>query len=191
MNMDRPELIVRSAQTLFAQFGLKKVTTDDIAREAHVSKATVYKHFKNKSDIFDRVVEDEAGALHYAMERAVLEQPDTIGKLRAHLTIRLDQVRRFVNFYRVTQNSWADYWPHIARIRKDFLRKEQELVAGVLDAGVLSGEIEIRDTRKAALVLILALASAEYQWSLEENHFDLPELIDMMLEMVIEGIRKR
>jgi AcrR family transcriptional regulator len=189
--MDRPELIVRSAQTLFSQFGLKKVTTDDIAREAHVSKATVYKHFKNKSDIFDRVIEDEAGALHNAIERAVLDQPDTIGKLRAHLTIRLDQVRRFVNFYRVTQNSWADYWPHIARIRKDFLRKEQDLVAGVLDAGVLSGEIQVRDTRKAALVLILALASAEYQWSLEENHFDLTELIDMMLEMIIEGIRKR
>ena len=60
--------ILDAAQSLFAQFGLKKVTTDDIARKAHVSKATIYKFYKNKSEIFDVVVRLEAERLIREME---------------------------------------------------------------------------------------------------------------------------
>lgn len=189
--MTKPEHIVQTAQTLFSQFGLKKVTTDDIAREAKVSKATVYKHFSNKSEIFDKVIASEVDALLCALEEAVVQETDAVAKLRAHLKVRLNLVSELVNFYRVTQASWGDYWPHISDVRHDFLAKEQTLVARILREGVAAGELQVRDPEAAGLALVLGLASIEFQWTLEEGRLDLTELVDMMLDMMVEGLRKR
>ena len=186
--MDKASHIIHSAQPLFAQFGLRKVTTDDIARKARVSKATVYKYFKNKSDIFDRVIEDEAAELLAAMETAVARQESAVDKLRAHVMVHLQKVREFANFFRVTQDSWADYWPHVARIRRDFLSKEQDLVAKILRYGVKSGELKVRDSQNTALALILTISSVEFQWHLDEGLISLRKLVNLMVEMMVDGI---
>ncbi len=173
---------------LFAQFGLKQTTVDDIAKEAHVSKTTTYKYFRSKAEIFDRVVNDEADSLMTLIRNDIKAQERAVDKLRAHLTARLGKVSEFVNFYRVTQESWGDYWPHIARMRKDFISREQEAVAEILRAGAKSGELRVEDPDKAATALVLALASVEFQWALENGNFSLSELVEMMLNMIVNGI---
>ncbi|MFH1687087.1 MAG: TetR/AcrR family transcriptional regulator [bacterium] len=189
--MNSETQILQAAQVLFAQFGLKKVTTDDIAREAHVSKATIYKHFKNKSEIFDEVVQEEATQLLGAINAAVDHADTAVDKMRAHLLTRLKLVSDFVNFYRVTQDTWADYWPYIVRVRKHFLAEEQKILAGVLRDGVAKGELDVAQPSRAAQVLVLALASVEYQWSLVDSRLKLEQMVDTMLQMMINGIRKR
>ena len=189
--MDKRTHIVRSAQLLFSQFGLKKVTTDDIAREASVSKATIYKHFRNKEEIFNTVLENETDQLLLAIREAVAEESDPVNRLRAHLHTRLDKVKDFTNFYRVTQATWGDYWPHIAQVRKRFLRGEKDIVREILQTGVYSGTFHIEQLDSAAHVLVVALASVEHQWSLEEQELSLPALVDMMIDMMVNGIRRK
>lgn len=43
--------IVSTAEELFVRHGSKRVTVEEICREASVSKVTFYKHFKNKVDL--------------------------------------------------------------------------------------------------------------------------------------------
>lgn len=43
--------ILETASRLFMRFGLRSVTMDDLAREAGVSKKTLYVHFKDKNDL--------------------------------------------------------------------------------------------------------------------------------------------
>ena len=186
--IDRQYQILRSAQLLFAQFGLKNVTTDDIAKEARVSKATIYKYYKNKNEVFDRVVHDEVESLLSSIREAVDAEEKAVDKLRAHLLVRLGKVSEFVNFYRVTQDSWGEYWPHIAEVRTDFLAREHNAVADILNWGAQSGEFQVADTEKAAYVMVLALTSVEYQWPLNEGRFTLPELVDTMINMIVNGI---
>jgi AcrR family transcriptional regulator len=44
--------ILQSAVDLFLETGIKKVTMDDIAGRANVSKMTVYKYFKDKESLY-------------------------------------------------------------------------------------------------------------------------------------------
>ena len=189
--MEKRSYILGTAQTLFAQFGLKKVTVDDIARQARVSKATVYKYFANKSEIFDVVVKSEADQLLEAVEAAVATQRRAIDKLRAHLLTRLKEVQVFVNFFRVTQESWGDYWPSIAGIRKQFMTRDRNIVKRILDEGVISGELTCENTELAAHALAVSLASVEYQWTTDELEIPIEDLIDTMVNMMSEGIRRR
>jgi AcrR family transcriptional regulator len=45
------EQIVRTAESLFSRFGAKRVTVEEICREAGVSKMTFYKYFPNKVEL--------------------------------------------------------------------------------------------------------------------------------------------
>jgi AcrR family transcriptional regulator len=47
--------IMRAAEALFKRVGFRAVTMEAVAREAQVSKATLYGHFKNKDELFHGV----------------------------------------------------------------------------------------------------------------------------------------
>jgi AcrR family transcriptional regulator len=48
-NLDQK--ILEFAKLLISGFGFKKVTMEDIAREANVARATIYLHFRNQQEI--------------------------------------------------------------------------------------------------------------------------------------------
>src|SRR3954465_14388406 len=47
----REELILDATDRLLAHFGYRKMTIDDLAREAGIGKGTVYLHFRSKEDV--------------------------------------------------------------------------------------------------------------------------------------------
>lgn len=48
----RIEQVADAALRLFARYGYKRTSMDDIAKEAGLAKATLYLHFKGKDDVF-------------------------------------------------------------------------------------------------------------------------------------------
>ncbi|WP_274650826.1 TetR/AcrR family transcriptional regulator [Paenibacillus humicola] len=46
------ELLMQSAIGLFLKYGFQKVSMDDVAKEASMTKATVYYYFESKSELF-------------------------------------------------------------------------------------------------------------------------------------------
>jgi TetR/AcrR family transcriptional regulator, mexJK operon transcriptional repressor len=57
------ERILRAAQALFFAHGFAAVSTELLAREACVSKATLYKHFADLHAVLEAVIEREADLL--------------------------------------------------------------------------------------------------------------------------------
>lgn len=55
----REQHILDIAVSLFVQFGYNKTTIGDIAREARVSKGTIYQHFDNKEALFEALLTRE------------------------------------------------------------------------------------------------------------------------------------
>jgi len=63
-NMSSPkrEILLKTGKELFWKFGFKRVTIEEICKEAGVSKMTYYKYFNNKMDlvktIMDKILQD-------------------------------------------------------------------------------------------------------------------------------------
>ena len=55
----KEEQIIEAARKLFYQFGFKKVSMDEIAKEANVTKKTIYMYFGSKEELLKYFIEEE------------------------------------------------------------------------------------------------------------------------------------
>ena len=72
------ERLLDAAASCYARFGLAKTTVEDVARAAGVSRATVYRHFKNRDELLLAVVAREASRLAAEAE-VYLQRFDDVG----------------------------------------------------------------------------------------------------------------
>lgn len=86
MHLAREEAIVQAVNRLLAERGFEAMTVDDVAAEAGVAKASLYRHFPSKEHL-------AAAAMVRMLERA-LAFCDTLGALEAPLD-RLKAVARW------------------------------------------------------------------------------------------------
>ena len=50
------EEIIRKSSEIYRKYGIRSVSMDDIARELSISKKTIYRYFKDKDDLIEKVV---------------------------------------------------------------------------------------------------------------------------------------
>jgi len=189
--MSPSDEILCSAQRLFARHGLKKVTTDDIAREAHVSKSTIYARYQNKQDILRAVVQMEMEELWHKIVDAVEEQPTVEAKLRAHLLTKIGSVRELINLHQITSESLAEHWEHAGRLRDEFVVREAAIIGEILATGVRREGLEIADIETTALLMAASLRSLEDPWAMAPLKLSLEEQVDAMLCIILNGLRPR
>lgn len=66
---DNETLILDAARQLFLRDGYAATSTDSVAREAGVSKATLYAHFGSKDELFVAVVTREGAGVTLSLDR--------------------------------------------------------------------------------------------------------------------------
>lgn len=57
--LETPKEYIAKVCNMFKSYGIKSVTMDDVARELGISKKTLYTHFKDKSDLVEKILNKE------------------------------------------------------------------------------------------------------------------------------------
>ena len=72
MKHDRRQQIIATAMELFGKKGFRGTTTRDLATEADVNEAIIFRHFKTKEELYSAIIEQKAGerdSYHEELER--------------------------------------------------------------------------------------------------------------------------
>nr|WP_067296149.1 TetR/AcrR family transcriptional regulator [Marinobacterium profundum] len=161
--------ILDAAVELFTERGFSNTSMDQIARQAGVSKQTVYSHFGNKEDLFVGAVGCKCAA--HAMTPELFEP-----HLDLHLQL-LDIARQFTALLQSreaiqvlrTCMSEAKTYPQLSRLFYDAGPKRLTSMMSQLLAQLDSlGRLRVPDTRFAA-VQFLKMVQGELQMQLELN----------------------
>jgi AcrR family transcriptional regulator len=136
--------IVAAAIEVFGTYGFSKSTVQEIAAAAHVSKPLFYRHFKNKQDVFEVVIERVFTDWHEAMTLEVAREGGTTSEaLRVLFVGALEyaQARPLLN-HLLTRDSQlllstgSDVWDRACAALT-------RLVEEILRRGVEAGEVRI------------------------------------------------
>lgn len=73
---ERNDRILDAAAELLLRHGYRKVTIDDIARQAGIGKGTVYLHWRTKQQLFETLLRRESIGLVREIRDRLLEDPD-------------------------------------------------------------------------------------------------------------------
>lgn len=79
---DRKQQVLESAARCFAQHGYRGTTTSMIAAEAGVSEPIIYRHFKNKHDLFIALIEEVGDRVFNNWEEASAQATTPLEKLQ-------------------------------------------------------------------------------------------------------------
>ena len=175
---DTKEKILQTALALFARDGYEAVSVSRIAGELGMTKGALYKHYKNKRDIFDRIVErmyqvDSERARQYA----VPEETKAVNAA-AYGAVSMESVRDFAvgQFLFWTEDAFASDFRRMLSLEQYRNAEMAELYRNCLTAGPVAymedifcemtaqGVLEERDPKELAVAfyapmyLLIAMA---------------------------------
>lgn len=144
--------ILQAAARLFLRDGFEPTTMDAIAREAGVSKATVYAHAKNKQELFAGIVQGRVALVYRSVELMDAESAaaaDALSRFARHF-IQMILSPEAQGIYRIVVAE-APRNPELGRIffEQGPRAVTQRLVA-ILEAQVKTGQLAVDDPLAAA-----------------------------------------
>ncbi|MGN1038457.1 MAG: TetR/AcrR family transcriptional regulator, partial [Mailhella sp.] len=118
--MDTKELIMMKALRLFAKEGYEAVSVQDIAGSLGITKGALYKHYRNKRDIFNNIVErmykiDAERAYAYGVPGETYENEPA-----SYEHISQDSVRKFTmaQFLFWAEDDFASYFRRMIALER-------------------------------------------------------------------------
>lgn len=100
--------LIESARALFADRGLRGVTTHDIAHGAGFAAGTFYLHFPDKRALFHEIVVESITALRERLAKSVADARDLPDSVRAHAAAMIDFAEEERDLVRILFSADAD-----------------------------------------------------------------------------------
>ena len=127
--------IAEAFEQRLAQVGYDRTTLDDIARELHISKKTIYVHFDGKRDIYAHLVADQAAREKMRLAAAIATLPSYTARVEALVSALLSSARAHID------ETEREEWLREYEIAADAFRQANgELLRELIAAGMESGE---------------------------------------------------
>lgn len=192
------EQVIRAAQLLFQQYGLHKVTMDDVAKAVGKGRSSLYYYYKSKEEILDAVMDVEIREILTETAQAVNKVSTLEQKIRVFCMTRL----RFSQKRKALYNSMdvgmnADEMSYYTKVKhaihKRYRKEESVLLRQILTYGIEKGEIRDMDQKDQDIltfVLLSSLNGLKREMVIENDFSRMEPAIETLTNLIIRGIGK-
>jgi len=183
--------IVEKAREIFAHYGYRKTTMNEIAEGVGKGKSSLYYYFCSKEEVYRAVIEKEAETMKKKLLDAVSEEKDPVEKLRLYVVTRMEILHELVNFHQAINSEYLHNLDFIQKMRKRYDNEEVALLKSILQLGAESETFRIEDVELTALAVATALKGLEIPLLAAHNDISIEHRIDRILQILFFGIVKR
>jgi AcrR family transcriptional regulator len=184
----RRDELCEKALKAFARYGYKKTTLDDIAKEANVSKGTIYNYFKNKEDVYTQTVTLAGSKWINWLKDSINDKSSAIDKFSTMLKNALLYLSRNPDFQQVLQDN-PQALPIVSH--SPFLEQEisgKKILRSVLEQGVQEGVFRPMNFDKMVNVLFSIYRMFVVWKYVTPNEFFDDSMVDDAIDLIINGI---
>ena len=190
------DMIISAAAKLFGTAGYHGASMEQIAREAGISSATIYQYFRNKHDLYMKVLSTVLDGLKEAAARSLSEDQDPVSRLRAFIRNRINFFLLNPALYKLLLfQRWnfileqpSDEYEELAREYFEYLGTVRSLLEDLDRVWPLQGGL---DLNKISYFLLEVTLATVFHRLVTGARQDLDEEVDLVLNLFLQGLRKR
>jgi len=201
---DNRLFILEAAEKVFSQRGYALSTVDEIAAEAQFSKATLYRYFKSKRDIFFDVIMNSFDEVLQELEELRIKDLSAGEKLKEFIKLLLQVFSKKQSVSRIFYTE-KDAMKKIlglnpreplshssvhARIPKSFMEKGKrfsQAITSTIQDGIASGEFRDMDAEEASEILGALLRGFSFGEIFQERTFSIEESSTVLYDFFLNG----
>jgi len=187
---ERKVKILKTAGKIFAQYGLKKTSVDDIAKAVGLVKTSLYYYFESKEELFQAVIKHESEKMIMKLQEAINNKSSPQEKLRAYFVTRMNYIKELINLYQLTKTAAQELMPLIEKERRLFFKAEKALMLEILEEGSEKNIFGINNPEFTALAIIASMRGLEPTLLLYQDRRLRVADYDSMLNFLFHGILK-
>ena len=199
--------VLQAAEKIFAEKGYSLAGMDDIAEEAQFSKATLYRYFKNKRDIFLEIIFKSFDESLMNMIRIQKESMSAEEKLKEVISYIISYYRKKQNIARIFMLERASMMKIFKaemdgksgldslhpRIPANFKAKMEEMsriIREIIQEGIDNGEFRSVDAMDASVVFGAMLRGFYFRGPVQTKEYSKSEMIELLHNTFLFGIKK-
>ena len=191
MSDERREEIIAAAQRLFAWYGYKKTTLENIAKDLNLTKTAIYNYFSGKEELFAVVVEKERREFFLRLEDVVNKESDPVKKLIAFFVQETKTIQEFVNLYDLTSGILQKLHKVVETNNVSYFEERKANLMTILQTGIDDGVFNIKEPDVLAESMVISFRRFTEQWMFESSNIKPVERVQILLETLLYGIVKR
>lgn len=180
--------IIKVAQALFAEMSIHKVTMNEIASAAEISRRTLYMHFKNKDEIYQRVVEAEVDRINEKLQKAADSFLPPDRKLKLYIIERFNVIDNLVRNNKYIRYDFIFNRMSVEHLRRRIDIKERELLTKMVRAGKEQNIFRIENPETFAYTLLVMFKSLEHPFILSSRRKRYNQIIHEYINLLFNGI---
>lgn len=143
---DKRQVLVETAERLFAERGFEAVSVRELAAEAGVNVAMVSYYFGSKEGLFEAVIENKIPRTRTRLEHLVQSDLTPWEKLSQTIDIYVDAMLSTHAFSRVIMREMSlQQRPEFVRMITDQIRRNMEIIRGFIHEGTEKGHFRYVD----------------------------------------------
>ena len=187
----KKDQIIESTRKLFNKYGFKKVSMDEIARDAGVTKRTVYMYFSSKEELFNYFINEQLLNMKQIVQEIEAENLDFYESIH-QVIYRLLQYKHKTEFLKTIVEEGAFLKnPIISASIKTIDNKIQEYILEKLKWAVSNNYINVENPELIAFLIYKMYIALMFDWTESNSTLDENIIADNILNILKNGLGKK
>ncbi len=187
MESEKRNQILNHAKKRFERFGFNKTTVDEIARDASISKRTLYQEFENKEKILEELFMFEA----LSVRKAILNQINKIigptEKLQTYIRLALKYLDQNPFIVSVLHDESGFFKPFLKDKPRIIETGIEEIFVNIVKEGVGKGVFRKMDEKVVGHCIFLLFKGLTYGRNNPDRPFGLNQTNEF-INFIINGV---
>lgn len=185
------EQILNVAKKLFTNYGFKKVSMDEIASEAGVTKKTVYTYFSSKEELLKYCIKEELQNMRKIIENVESKKLDFMETVH-QVIYNLLKYKKNCKFLKMLfkeseilkNEQLKDNLKIVDKEIQNYIRKQLELA-------IQNDKIEVQNIDITTFLIYKMYIALMIDWNEDYKKLDEKEIADNILHFLVNGLKRK
>ena len=187
VSSDKRDAILAASADLFLKKGYIETSTSDIAQHAKISKETLYKHFRNKEDIFMACADTLFHDIYNHVRNEIREEKDAALRLIKRGKAFFSVYPQWVSMMNLVRG--LSVGKNSSHREKFFQLMKLIVKPSIREVEILKQEGRMRSDIPSELAGFLLMGMLEYgAWLIQHENYSEISIMESLTSMTYEGV---